>query len=403
MKLESTLLKLSSSVLLLAMSVAAVQAQSVSGRVTLEGANQPASYTSVYIPNTGRGTISDADGMYRLDSLPAGTCTLEFSYLGYRTAQYDLYIEPGKSVTHDVLMQEEPITLSPVYITPNGEDPVLYIFNQVNKQVEVNKKRLTHYDAYVETSVHAQDLDFIPVVLSKFLYWAMRTALKTVHLAELADFCFRNAKVDIRFNYRLVSDKGKTKTLDHKIVDAAPAINDKVEKELIRYTAIDPFTLVYGRPWEYHVKNAKKNPSQYRLVGTTEEQGHVIDIVEYKVGETDSLASKCTDYRAEDAWAVLRMERKNSSYSSRLECRDFGHGIFLPVSHLSIPSQYELDVKNEVKRMREESEKQGEKLSRMERSMLERMEEFARSGRKISPHMLFGYNIQYSNIQVNEK
>ncbi len=73
------------SILLLSFSFTCLQAQEreVSGTVTSSDEGLPLPGVSILIVGSVTGTITDAEGNYKL-SLPSGT-TLRFSYIGYRS------------------------------------------------------------------------------------------------------------------------------------------------------------------------------------------------------------------------------------------------------------------------------------------------------------------------------
>ncbi|MHB1168734.1 MAG: TonB-dependent receptor domain-containing protein [Longimicrobiales bacterium] len=65
---------------------ASVSAQSgaIAGRVIDAGTQQPVSGAQIIVDNTGTGTISDAQGQFRLDSIPGSEVTLRVEMIGYR-------------------------------------------------------------------------------------------------------------------------------------------------------------------------------------------------------------------------------------------------------------------------------------------------------------------------------
>ena len=66
---------------------------------------------NVAIPGTSIGTVSDIDGTYEFE-VPAGTYTVEFSYIGFTTQQItDVLVPAGGVVTLDIQMKEESIEL----------------------------------------------------------------------------------------------------------------------------------------------------------------------------------------------------------------------------------------------------------------------------------------------------
>jgi outer membrane receptor for ferrienterochelin and colicins len=95
---------------------------SLSGRVTTRGESgeEPLVAVSVFLQGTVRGTSTDANGAFRLGSIPAGTYSLVFSLLGYeRMTRTDLVVEDGKETFVSVTMTQAPIQTAPVVVTAN--------------------------------------------------------------------------------------------------------------------------------------------------------------------------------------------------------------------------------------------------------------------------------------------
>ncbi|RZJ27712.1 MAG: TonB-dependent receptor, partial [Flavobacterium sp.] len=75
----------------------------LSGTVT-DQKNIPLVGVSVYAPEIHKGTITDTDGKYTLNNVPAGAVKLIFSYIGYNTKEQTVTSE--KELTVDVVLEE---------------------------------------------------------------------------------------------------------------------------------------------------------------------------------------------------------------------------------------------------------------------------------------------------------
>ena len=153
--------------------MSAAQQHTIDGRVTLSDSLHAASFATVYVPSTGQGAVCDKEGNFMLGGLSQRECTIEVSYMGYSTYKEVVSFDKSAHVQLLVTMQEEPINLANVFITPNGEDAAVYLFNKVLAQSKLNRKRLKHFDATVTTLLHSQDMDFIPLILPKILFFAV--------------------------------------------------------------------------------------------------------------------------------------------------------------------------------------------------------------------------------------
>lgn len=92
---------------------------SLSGTV-LDEKQEPVTGVTVLISGTATGTATDATGKYRLQSVPAGTIAVRFSFLSYETLEVkDVKINPGKATRLDVVMKESSEELNEVVVTAN--------------------------------------------------------------------------------------------------------------------------------------------------------------------------------------------------------------------------------------------------------------------------------------------
>ena len=73
----------------------------ISGVVTSQ--NQPLPGATVSVRNTFKGTVSDAGGRYQLRNLPAGTYTLQVSFIGYETMAKEMELTGSQTVDFDLV------------------------------------------------------------------------------------------------------------------------------------------------------------------------------------------------------------------------------------------------------------------------------------------------------------
>jgi len=104
----------------------------VSGTVRDATNEQALAAANIRIDGTSKGTISNAEGRYRL-SLPIGSYRLIFSYLGYRPDTLSLVVD--RDIQLDVNLFPVPIQMAEVVVT--DEDPAMRIMRLVIE----NKKR----------------------------------------------------------------------------------------------------------------------------------------------------------------------------------------------------------------------------------------------------------------------
>ena len=374
----------------------------VEGRVLLSDSLHAASFASIYVPATGQGTVCDKEGYFLLDGIPLDECAVEVSFVGYSTHKEVVHFPSNQPATLNVTMQEEPITLANVFITPNGEDVSVYLFQKVLDQAKLNRKRVQHFDANVQLSLHSQDMDFIPMILPKMLYLVLKGAMKMTGFGAVVDLVFQNPVVDLDVRYRIDYSKEKLKYLDDEFVKTTPELTKKQQEQCLKLVRHDPFESATSGI-AYALKMAKKDANRYKLVGTIEEQGHVVDILEYKRMQGDTLLYSCRYYIMEDVWSLLRLETKSKENGeSRLELRSIGEDIYLPVLLVELPSPVPFDLEAMLAEINKRIEEGKEKPSGMEKSVIKRLEDLSKSNRKFEPYMSENFTIQYHNVVIKK-
>ncbi|GAA3601062.1 TonB-dependent receptor [Flavivirga amylovorans] len=112
---------------------------SVVGKLTdKEYNNEPLAFANVIIKGTTKGTTSDFDGYYKLESLSPGAYTLMFSFVGYETQEINIQIVAGKVTELNVPMGASAASLDEIVIktTTKRESETALLLEQ-KKAVEI--------------------------------------------------------------------------------------------------------------------------------------------------------------------------------------------------------------------------------------------------------------------------
>ena len=86
----------------------------------LDPTGEPVIGTTVLLNNTAQGTVTDDDGMYRLEDLPAGEVTLSFSSVGYITQTQKVTVTSGMMSTLDVILRDDEKLLQELVVVAYG-------------------------------------------------------------------------------------------------------------------------------------------------------------------------------------------------------------------------------------------------------------------------------------------
>ena len=96
--------------------------QTIRGTITDNDSKMPLIGATVIIPGSDPiiGTITDVNGVFRLQDIPIGRISLQLSYIGYETATVpNIEVNSGKEVVLNLSMQESALSLNEVEVKSN--------------------------------------------------------------------------------------------------------------------------------------------------------------------------------------------------------------------------------------------------------------------------------------------
>jgi TonB-linked SusC/RagA family outer membrane protein len=96
---------------------AAQQTGTITGSVVDVRSGRPLTGTEITVVGTRIGAITNAQGLYRIDAVPAGVQQLTATQLGYGTTTQQVTVVAGQSVTSDFRLEERVITLDELLVT----------------------------------------------------------------------------------------------------------------------------------------------------------------------------------------------------------------------------------------------------------------------------------------------
>lgn len=116
------------------------QSGTVTGIVTDARTGEPLVSTTVQLVELNRGDATDIDGRYEIPNVPAGTYTLQVTFVGFRTFETEVEVGSG-TVTVDVQLEEDVLAFDDVIVTALG--------------IETNERAVT----FATQSVDAEELN----------------------------------------------------------------------------------------------------------------------------------------------------------------------------------------------------------------------------------------------------
>lgn len=287
----------------------------------------PLPYATVYLPACSMGTIADGAGIFKVDSLPAGTYAVEYASMGYATRHDTLTLASGQTLHCEVYLAERTITLPTLIVTVDGENPALSIMSRMLDSAEVYYQHIASYDASV-VSRYEQDIKDLPRrarVLMKTATFAIPSMRRWVKFfLDHPDF---RSRISYTEHYR----EQESTRADFRLLECNYTLTDE-EQELF-----DPITegghpvIAAFIPSRKSIRNFKKN--RYELVGIYDEDGYTIDVISYTTMMGDvPLTGKF--HVVEDLWCLREADFALPSGSVKVVFREVAPHYFLPVSML---------------------------------------------------------------------
>ena len=142
----------------------ALQAQGpgmIVGKLTDNANGQPLASAQVLVVGTGRGTLTDPQGIYRLAGIPAGEVQVRAVMLGYGTMTQTATVPSGGAVTVNFAMSQTALSLNAVVVTVTGEQQKKAIANsvaQINVAQDVKSAPITNFDQLLNARAAGVDV-----------------------------------------------------------------------------------------------------------------------------------------------------------------------------------------------------------------------------------------------------
>lgn len=95
---------------------------SIIGHILDKKTKEHLPFINIYLKGTTIGTTTDASGHYFLKNLPEGNFVLEAKFIGYKSEQREITIEPGKTLEINLELEEDNISLNEVVVSANRNE-----------------------------------------------------------------------------------------------------------------------------------------------------------------------------------------------------------------------------------------------------------------------------------------
>ena len=131
---------LAAALLVLARTGQAQQATgTVDGRVTDKSTGQPLASVQVTLSPTTRGGLTDREGRFRIENVPAGSVEIRARFIGYAIGVQTITVVAGQNATVDFALTANPIGLEAVVVTASGAEQRARELGNVVSRIDATK------------------------------------------------------------------------------------------------------------------------------------------------------------------------------------------------------------------------------------------------------------------------
>ena len=411
--------------ILIAFSMAAMTtlssvAQTLQGVVMLNDST-PCPFATIYVASANRGIAANEKGEYMLDELPAGQLKVEYSCMGQQTVRRELTLTKGETLVHNEALSEKLMLLPPAIVTPDGESPGHYVLRHVWNKAKENRSRIDSWQAAVKYEAGMNDMDLIFKIIPKKYMIMLKSAIALAGYKKIFNLALDHPSLKAKVSLVRTYANGKITDSDQKITECNEKLTPDEQKTLYSNKLLiqpDIFDEVYDdyEDWGRHGSGRDK----FQLVGSYEQDGKVIDVLEYtttRTTEREKVNEQGEKYKekktrstvsrlhvVEDDWGILKAEKKGDYIQKSTECRDLGGGIYMPISsssRLTLPT-IPADSLPKLIAKSEEELKDPKIFNKSEQKMLERFIKQLKEheGHDVRMEMIFAYDIKYRYFKL---
>lgn len=265
------------------------QAARLYGVVTGEnGENLP--FATVHVKNTSRGVTTNMDGRYTLD-LDAGTYSILFQFVGYKTIEEVVEIGGDAPVELNVTLQPETYTLDEVVVNSGGEDPAYQVIRQA---IARRKQHLNEVEAY-SAEVYIKGLQRLDKKQDKIFGIDVQIDTGIVYLSESVS----EYHVRMPNNVKEVMISSKVSGNDRGF-----SWNQASDMRFNFYENLIEFQGLSERGFVSPIADNALFFYEYKLEGTFREGEHLVNKIEVIPRRTHDPVFRGHIYIVEDLWRI---------------------------------------------------------------------------------------------------
>jgi len=283
-------------VIIAVIQTAAAQQYQVSGKIT-DSNGELIPFASIYVKNTTKGASANVDGSYKL-TLDKGTVTLIYKAIGFKVVERT--IEVNNNLTINQALSAESYTLNNVVIRPNAEDPAFEIIRQAIKN---RKKHLNEIEEF-STDVYIKGMQKLVGAPKKFFG---RDVQKTLDLDTNRKGIIYLSESTSKFDFKR-PNKVREEMVSSKVSGRSNAFSWNKASDL-SVNFYENLMLegsgISSRSFVSPIADNALFYYNYKLLGTTEENGVTINKIEVLPRRKNDPVFRGILYIADASWRLM--------------------------------------------------------------------------------------------------
>lgn len=388
--------KLATLLLYIILGVAHLSAQSLCGRVTLQGCSDHALAT-VRIDKLGIGSTAKLDGSYRVTGIKPGRHLVEYSFVGYKTVLQEMNFVEGEEKIFDVVLEEAPIMLSTVFVTPDGSDPARYIMNRVWANAELKYKTNNNFQISSSTVISFRDFDVVTELMPNSIRRLLMTAAALGGFKGVLQLIFAHPDLDVVTLGSATCKAGKYTWSNEQVKTCNVQLNDKEKKALNKLNIHEDLYKMVYRENLFRNKKAKLT-----MKGSYQDGDDLVYIIEATKGKQREVM-----HVIDEKWDVKKYVLTEFDNTIIVEMRKSVGSLYMPVS-INTKMVLMRETPEEMKRKASEEnepsrmeKRMGKKVTKQIVEDEQRMRRVEKMSQRIKDHGIeiainYGMSLRYS-------
>lgn len=296
-------------------------AQILKGRITDE-TGFPLAGASIYVTENRQGAISNNEGIYSV-SLPAGTYTVSYQFLGYSPVTRNIIIK-GDEITADITLTEQFFEIPAVTVSASGKDPAEFIMRKAIGMAPFHLNQIRSYRAEVYMKGGGK-IDKLPKMIKR----QMTMEADNVQIKE--------GEYYIAESLNIITFEAPDKYVNQVISSRTNMPVNESESSPMDYLEASFYQPVLV---EMAISPLAPNAFSYyvfRFMGSTSQGDFVIDKIQVTPRRKSQQLFEGVIYIVEDLWAIHSLDLTNENMAGTIRVKQLytpvEDGIWMPVSH----------------------------------------------------------------------